>query len=236
MTNGMPKQRSLMRLFTGLAAVVVLVLVWDRWNGAFAVMSLCKHDGGERIFETTYTPGYLANETNYFCLGCVEAVGSRQFKYVDALVHFVPNGRFPSERYLRYSLGLKGHPDCETWSYRVGAKLSLRRAGVKDSECMRVNLLPTAPTGYALVNSRSKIVVRGAPIELNEWRVEKIGTRHVLARIRDYQFTSRLTALMDMSGHGGNPNETCLDIHEYAKTVGLLPTRVLGDRTKSPTH
>lgn len=226
------KPRSLKRLFIWITAAIVLVLVWDRWNGALAVMSLCKADGGEHVFETTHAPGYLVDETRYFCLRCIESIGSGPFEYADALVEFVPGKRFPSNSYLRYSLGPKGDPDCEAWSSQANAEILLRKAGVRENECVRVNLLPEKPSGYALVNSRTKLTVRGATVALNEWRIERTDTAHVLARIRDYQFTSTWTSLLDMSGHGGNADQKCMDGRDYVTKLGSLPERVLRDPLK----
>lgn len=236
MTREKAKPRSLKRLFIWITAAIVLVLVWDRWNGALAVMSLCKRDGGERIFETAYAPGYLLDETNYFCLGCFEAIGRHQFEYADARVEFVPKHRFPSNSYLRYSLGTKGDPECESWSTQVNAEILLREAGIKEHECVRVRMLSREPSGYALINTRSKIGVRGATIELNEWSIQRTDTGNVFARIRDYQFTSKLTAAMDMSGHGGNPNQNCMDLREYGQKVTTFGARVLRDQAKRSSN
>lgn len=223
------------RFFIWVGAVVAIALAWDRWNGAFAVSALCKRDGGEHILETAFASGYLVEDTqDYLCLSCIEMVGRRQFEYADALVRSIPRRQFPPNSYLRYSVGVKGGPDCEYWTSRPEVATLLREAGIAEHECVRITLLPGKPTGYALVNSRSKFSVRGAEIALNEWRVEEVQTNRVLANVRDYQFTSTLTAVMDMSGHGGNPESTCLTGDEYVNALANLRSRVLRDPAKRP--
>lgn len=235
MTAKTPKPRSLKKIGLWVAALMALVLLWDRWNGALAVMSLCKRDGGERIFETAHARGLLVEETDYFCWRCIELIGSRQFEYVDARVEYVPRRRFPYGSFLRYTVGAQGDPDCEEWTLQHNAAISLRRAGIKEEECVRIQLLPDKPDGYALVKSRSELTVRGATIGLDEWRIEQMDTALVLARVRDYYYTSRLAALSDMSGHGGDADETCMDSSEFVNRFRSLGARVLRDPAKQPT-
>jgi hypothetical protein len=236
MTVEQPKPRSLKKLMLWAAALTAILLLWDRWNGALAVRSLCERDGGERIVETAYAPGLLVVETNYFCGRCIELIGNRQFEYVDALVRFVPSRRFPPGSYLRYSVGAQGAADCETWPQPETAALSLRRAGIEENECVRVQLLPGKPAGYALVKSRSELTVRGATIEIYEWRIEQIGTARVLAHVREYYYTSKLHALLDMSGQGGSPDETCMKPGEFVEKFRSLAARVLRDPARQPTN
>lgn len=227
MTARPPKPRSLKTIGLWVAALAAVVLLWDRWNGALAVMSLCKRDGGERIFETASARGLLVEASNYLCLRCVALIGSRQFEYVDAFVAQVPSRRFPPGSYLRYTLGVQGAPDCETWPAKKTAATLLREAGIEEHECVRIHLLPGQPKGYALVNDRSELTVRGATIWRDEWRIEQTGAARVLARVRNYEYTSRWAAAFDMSGQGGNPDATCMNTTDFVQKFDSLAVRVL---------
>jgi hypothetical protein len=65
-------------------------------------------------------------------------------------------------------------------------------------------------------------------VGLYEWSIEATETGEVLARFRNYSFISRLAAVLDDSGGGGNPDASCVGAVEYGRTVSGLAKRVLG--------
>lgn len=48
-----------------------------------------------------------------------------------------------------------------------------------------------------------------------------------MAQVKDYQFTSKLTAMLDMSGHGGNPDQKCMAGGAYSGELRYLRSRAL---------
>jgi hypothetical protein len=71
--------------------------------------------------------------------------------------------------------------------------------------------------------------VDGLPIKASEWILVDSDGQHVLAQVRNYQFTSKLTAMLDMSGGGGNPDAMCMTAAQHSDSAPTLPLRVLRD-------
>jgi hypothetical protein len=182
-----------------LLAVVALSLVGcDKAKGIAAVKELCAKDGGERIFDTTYVAGYLTHDRrDYFCDVCIEQLGDRKFEYVDARVR-VGNG---SERFFRYTLGKLGDPRCESWSRKFDAPRLLRQLDIAEDECVIASELAGPPDGYTYARHGSRVDVGNQiQVVVDDWVLSDAKSGAVLARVRDYQFTSKLTSLLDMSG------------------------------------
>lgn len=198
----------------------------DKAKGVAAVEDLCAKDGGEHIYATAYAHGYLTDSRSYFCSSCIELLGNRKFEYIDARI------TGPGERdgkYFRYSLGAKGDADCEEWRDPQAERL-LMQLGIREGQCIVVTALPDMPKGYVYVRKGMRISVDAAiKVVLDEWRLSEIDSGTVVARIRDYQFTSKMSSMLDMSGHGGNPDATCMSADEKARSVTTLPERVLRD-------
>lgn len=192
--------RSYIRV-AALAMVALALAGCGRAAGIETVKELCAKDGGLRILSSTEVQGYLTDSKNYFCTGCVELLARRDFAYVDA--HVTDTGKAGGQ-YYRYSLGRAGDAACETWQSTAEAGRLLRDRGLKGDECIVVTELAERPVGLALTQRWSTLHHAGVEVRLNEWQLVDERTSTTLAQIKDYQFTSRLTALHDMSGHGGN--------------------------------
>jgi hypothetical protein len=219
-----------------LFACTVLLTGCDKTKGIETVEALCARDGGERIFDTVYVDGYFyESSSSDDCLDCRYALGTHGFEYVDLPVR--GDARFGrrlglAPGYYRYSLSKRGDSRCEVWNRLARAQELIKEAGVSEAECIAVSPLPSKPEGYSYRQTLRALMVDELPILVNEWSVQDTSSGTVLATIRDYQFTSKLTQMLDMSGHGGNADATCLDIGSYARSVTTLPTRVLRDPSK----
>jgi hypothetical protein len=69
-------------------------------------------------------------------------------------------------------------------------------------------------------------------VGLDEWSIEATETGEILARYRYYTFVSKLAAVLDASGGGGNPDASCGGLNEYGPIVTGLAKRVLGADSK----
>lgn len=215
---------------TMLAMVMPGLAGCDKARGIAAVKQLCEKDGGERIFDTTYVPGYATyNNRSHFCSACIELLGDRKFKYLDAEVD-MGNG---VKSFFRYSLGKSGDARCETWSRQLDAPRLLRELDIREDECVIASELAGPPDGYTYARHGSTVDIGDRiQVAVDNWEISHAKSGAVLARVRDYQFTSKMTSLLDMSGHGGNPDATCFDPGEKVRSVVTLPERVLRDESK----
>lgn len=206
-----------------LLALALALSGCDKARGVAAVKELCAKDGGERIFQTTYAAGYLTNDDSYFCRLCIELLGDRKFEYVDS--HHTGVGEYAG-RYFRYSLGKRGNETCEDWvGVPVEADRLLRQLDIQENECVVVAELPERPVGPALSQQWRTLVRDGVTVRLNEWTLTDERRGILLAQVKDYQFTSKLTAFLDMSGGGGNPDARCLDPGAYGSAVSKVQGR-----------
>lgn len=212
--------------------VMALSLVGcDKAKGIAAVEELCAQDGGERIFDTAYVAGYVTGNGggNYFCNSCIELLGDRKFEYLDAEVDIGTGAK----RLFRYSLGHADDPRCETWRQKSDAPRLLRQLDIREDECVIVTELAGPPNGYVYARRGSTVDVGNRlQVAVDHWEIWHAKSGTVLARVRDYQFTSKLTSLLDMSGHGGNPDATCFKPGAKARLTVTLPERVLRDSRK----
>lgn len=187
----------------------------------------CARDGGEQIFATTHADGYPRRHHEYFCWPCIETLAQRGFRYVD--VQTGPIGQV-ERNYFRYTLGSKGDVSCETWvGKKPDADRLMREVGVRDDECVVVATLSERPVEYVLAQQVTSVSNARTELWLNQWTVVDERSGQLLARVNDYQFTSKLSAALDMSGHGGNPDESCMKGTSYVRSVTTLATRVLHD-------
>jgi len=89
--------------------------------------------------------------------------------------------------------------------------------------------VPGRPVEHLLLQRAKDVPEAGIDLRLNQWTVVDERSGKLLAQVNDYLFVSRITALMDMSGHGGNADEKCMKGSTYGESVNTLATRVLGD-------
>lgn len=220
----------------GLILVLLLLptlyLTWDRWYGAHVVRSLCKKDGGERIFETANVRGFLINDHRYFCSACIRLLADRKFEYVDA--HVTELGKVTG--YFRYSLSNRSDDNCEDWSHPPEADRLLRQLGVKGTECVVVTTLTDRPIEPVLSQQWKTLSFQGVKVRLNQWTLIDERSERLLAQVNDYQFTSKLAALFDMSGHGGNADARCMKGNAYVNSVTTLASRVLTGNGRPATN
>ncbi len=165
-------------------------------------------------------------------------LGRHEFEYVDALVGKDRIGllRLPPG-YYRYSRSRVGDVRCDVWKRKPEIRRILRQAGFEDDECIAITPLSEAPGGYALRHSRisppTHRRIRTSAgfwprIGLDEWSIEATDTGEILAEFRNYSFTSKLAAVLDASGGGGNPDASCVGAVDYGLSVSGLAKRVLG--------
>jgi hypothetical protein len=210
--------RSCLRVAAAAIAVVALGGC-GKAAGVGAVKELCAKDGGLKILSPANVPGYLTEFDEYFCIGCVELLAGRHFDYADA--HVTDRGKAGGQ-YFRYSLGRAGDAACESWQSTPEAGRVLQELGIKGDECVVVTELPERPVGLTISQRWSTLRYDGVEVRLNQWQLTDERTGTMLAQIKDYQFTSRLTAMLDMSGHGGNPDARCLSQRDYLNAVQTL--------------
>jgi hypothetical protein len=204
----------------------------ERWHGMSMVRKLCARDGGEQIFATTRAEGYLRQSHRYFCGPCVAALAKRKFRYIDIQT---PDRSSAQDEYFRYTLAARGSDRCETWrGKQANAERLLREAGLREDECVVVTRLSERPVEHALLQRGQRLPQGWVVLGLNQWTVVDERSGELLARVNDYQFVARITALMDMSGHGGNADEKCLKGNSYVRSVSTLAERVLGNVDNNP--
>jgi len=223
---------------TVLLALLVGYLVWERHHGIQLVQRMCEKDGGLKIYRTVHARGYLSEGGDDQCYRCRYELGRGAFEYVDALVGKDRIGllRLPPG-YYRYSRSRVGDVRCDAWKRRPDIRFILTNEGFAEDECIAITPLSEAPGGYALRFTRTwpprhprltTSVGFWPRVGLYEWSIEATETGEVLARFRNYSFISRLAAVLDDSGGGGNPDASCVGAVEYGRTVSGLAKRVLG--------
>lgn len=232
------------RLRWGLLAATVLVvlvagyLLWERHHGIQLAQRMCEKDGGLKIYRTVHVRGYLSEGGDDECSRCMYQLGRHEFEYVDAFVgkDFIGSLLLPPG-YYRYSRSRVGDVRCDAWKRRPDIRFILTNAGFAEDECIAITPLSEAPGGYALRHTttlpprlqRLTTFVGFRPrVGVYEWSIEATETGEVLARFRNYSFISKLAAVLDDSGGGGNPDASCVGAVEYGRTVSGLAKRVLG--------
>ncbi len=228
----------------GLVAATLLVLllvgylVWERYYGIQLAQGMCEKDGGLTINRTVHAPGFLTEGGDDQCPRCMYVLGRHEFEYVDALVGKDRIGllRLPPG-YYRYSRSRVGDVRCDAWKRQPEIRRYLTQAGFADDECIAITPLSEAPGGYALRHTRTwpprheriRMSVGFWPrVGLDEWSIEATETGEILAKFRNHSFTSKLAAVLDASGGGGNPDASCVGAVEYGLTVSGLAKQVLG--------
>ena len=171
--------RSCLRVAAAAIAVVALGGC-GKAAGVGAVKELCAKDGGLKILSPANVPGYLAG---------------RHFDYADA--HVTDRGKAGGQ-YFRYSLGRAGDAACESWQSTPEAGRVLQELGVKGDECVVVTELPERPVGLTISQGWSTLRYDGVEVRLKQWQLTYERTGTMLAQIKDYQFTSRLSAMPRM--------------------------------------
>jgi hypothetical protein len=221
-----------------LVLLLVGYLVWERYYGMQLAQQMCEKDGGLKINRTVHARGYLSEGGDDECSRCMYQLGRHEFEYVDALVVKDRIGLLQlPPGYYRYSRSRVGDVRCDAWKRQPDTRFWLKNAGFADDECIAITPLSEAPGGYALRFTRTwpprhprltTSVGFWPRVGLDEWSIEATETGEVLARFRNYSFTSKLAAVLDASGGGGNPDASCVGAVEYGRTVSGLAKRVLG--------
>jgi hypothetical protein len=221
-----------------LLALLVGYLVWERHDGIQLAQRMCEKDGGLKIYRTVQARGYLSEDGDDQCARCMYVLGRHEFEYVDALVGKDRIGLLRlSPGYYRYSRSRVGDVRCDVWKRKPEIRRILRQAGFADDECIAITPLSEAPGGYALrytttlpprLQRLPAFLGFWPRVGLYEWSIEATETGEVLARYRYYSFISKLAAVLDDSGGGGNPDASCVGAVEYGLTGSELAKRVLG--------
>lgn len=221
-----------------LACIVFLLVcaslpAYDKARGTAVVGKLCAKDGGERIFATTFVDGYLDEAARADdCRECRDHLGRGEFRYVDIRVPddlVLVRTLLLGSGYYRFSLAAKGDSRCDIWTREPRAEQLFAASGISAENCIAIAPLQERPGGYSFTATKRDIVVDGVPIHVSERAVLETESREPLAVLRDYQFTARLSALLDMSGHGGNIDASCLDGTTFVRSARALAARTLRD-------
>ena len=221
-----------------LVLLLVGYLVWERHHGIQLAQRMCEKDGGLKIYRTVHVRGYLSEGGEDECSRCMYQLGRHEFEYVDAFVgkDYIGSLLLPPG-YYRYSRSRVGDVRCDAWKRQPDTRFWLKNAGFADDECIAITPLSEAPGGYALRHTRTwpprhervRMSVGFWPrVGLDEWSIEATDTGEILAEFRNYSFTSKLAAVLDASGGGGNPDASCGGLNEYGPIVTGLAKRVLG--------
>jgi len=233
----------------GLVAATVLLgllvgyLVWERHHGIQLAQRMCEKDGGLKIYRTVQARGYLLEGGSDQSLDdpstmAIYVLARHEFEYVDALVgkDYIERLRLPPG-YYRYTRSRVGDVRCDAWKRRPDMRFVLTNEGFAEDECIAITPLSEAPGGYALRFTRTlpprlqrltAFLGFWPRVGLYEWSIEATETGEVLARYRNYSFISKLAAVLDESGGGGNPDASCVGAVEYGLTGSELAKRVLG--------
>lgn len=205
----------------GLAvAAIVAGKQWNMVLGKAAVEKLCAYDGGLRINETTYVPGYLflvpsRPGADSDCLDCLSELGHHKFEYVDLYLpydertHQVPSSWVSDEvGYYRLSLSKLGDQRCDAFLKH----LSLRHLGLgfAPDECVAVEHLPMRPAGYVFsTRFRQYVDENGVEIGVDEAFIVHEPTDRTIASLRNYIFTSSFWLPWDEASKGGHQDASC---------------------------
>jgi len=223
----------------GLVAATLLVLLlagylaWERYYGIGVVERLCASDGGVAIFDTAYSNGFLTYDTSDTC--CFEELQRGDFAYLDIDLtqssSVVFSGLPPG--YYRFTLAELNDPRCDVWKRYSLYTLRAKTAGLPADRCVAVEALPGRPRGFAYSDRWTTVLGKyRTKLRLHEFTMSDTESGQVLARVRDYQFTSKLSSWPDMSDHGGNADAKCISTLDYSRTVRGLPSRVLRNPAK----
>jgi hypothetical protein len=204
----------------------------DKAKGVETAKRLCAKDGGEHIFDTTFVAGYIVAERGYFCRVCIDDLVNGRFEESFNEITTRPADSEASVAYYRYTLGRRGDPHCETWQRPPVPDWQLADVGITGDTCVIVETLEARPKAPAFKMEWIPFLDDGILIKLWQWTLTDRDGR-ILAHVKDYQFTHWLTAMLDASGGGGNPDAKCLGFADLDK-IHTLPFRVLRDAAKRP--
>lgn len=218
-----------------LAISIVPLGGCDKAAGIAAVKELCAKDGGETIYERTFVPGYLA-PGSVDCLAC-KALPKKEFEYIDV---FVEPGRGYREitgpGYYRYFVSSVGDRRCDFWEKDPQFLLTKSSWGFRSDQCLAVEPITVGISNYSWTRVQKAVPgPEGIEIGSDEFTIFQIEPHRVLARHKDYTYTSKLTRFLgSIEAGGANPDVHCSGrIGPWVNISGLLQ-RVLRDETKKP--
>ena len=177
-----------------LILAVMVLAVGTLPNGYLAVRTACKKDGGLRINETVFVPGYFYKGHANRCLTCEEDVLSERFDYVDANIRWT-HPLTDKKGLYRYSLATQGAPACKRWA-ESKEYASLRKKYASQTKCLV--LLPIEnPSPYVYEYRRIGVDGSfGTQLSLTELKISNVETSTTLATYRRYGYVSWLDDLL----------------------------------------
>ncbi len=233
----MTKRRMSRRSLIGVLLLLspLLYLTWDRFYGAYVVRQACARDGGVRIFARTHVNGFLNTISGPDgCMYCKEHLQSGEFESVDIYVASIAvylTGRL-EPGYYRLSLAPGGDQRC-AWMNRVRNMRDRSFGTTEETTCIAADILSSRPVEPTFSEVNSSFNRAGRTINSTDWIVTASDQSQVLARARDYQFTSIVSRLLDESGGGGNSDAKCMTSKQIGDVLRNLPARVLRSRDDS---
>lgn len=218
-----------------LAALTLPLTGCDKAAGIAAVNELCAKDGGEKIYESTFVAGYLEHYHLADCIACMGALPKNEFEYIDVFVEAGHGHReIAGPGYYRYFLSSVGDPRCDVWEKDPLFLRTKSSRGFRSDQCLAVEPITTGISNFSWTRDYKLISAPdGMKIGSDEFTIFQIEPHRVLARHKDYTYTSKLTRFFGTLGSGyANPDVRCGGrIGPWVNSPGLLQ-RVLRDETK----
>jgi hypothetical protein len=228
--------RSGSKAVLAIAALGVATLVgyfgYDSYAGKKLVRELCAKDGGLKIYETTYVPGFL-DETvrTRDCTSCFERLAKRQFEYVD--IHLP--ARTP--QYYRYSLAPAGDARCDYWSKNVDLKRWAqyqRNVGISEAQCVAVEPLAQMPNEYVYARVTGEVPnARAHVLEMEYYSIRHSASGLVIAEYRNYWFYEKVGYLYAIDAGKPGAAATCASSKRRVDDISSLLDRALRDLAKA---
>jgi hypothetical protein len=233
----------MVRQYGHFASLVILAVTalgfagCDKPRGIAAVKELCAKDGGLRVDDTVFVDGYLAPEGTPRCIPCRDYLPKRLFEYVET---YLPDGSGylgdSGPGYYRYTLSTIGDVRCEGSERDPIFRQAKASWGFRENECLAVERLPDRISQFSWKRQQDTLRIDGdIEIARYDFVVFEIDSHRVLARHRDYAFTSKTARFFGSIAAGGaNPDLRCHGIGPWSDVRGLLQ-QVLRDPSKKDT-
>ncbi len=198
---------SLKGFFVLLLTSPIWFLIIDRFYGVYVAKRMCRDDGGETMFASTYVGGYLrsAEMIGAYCVDCMTALPAHKFEFID--VYLPTRGHIPGMKepgFYRYTLSTVDDPRCDVWENNQQYKGVKHSYPFKADECLAVERLTGPASNYSWKQVGTRIPIVGGLffIGRRDTIVYEVDSARVLSRTREYSYQSRTTWLIETASTG----------------------------------
>lgn len=213
-------------LATVLIAVVGLIsaAAWDRHRGAAYVSEQCAKDGGEKIYESVFTDGYLSSSRSADCIECKDYLPKKLFEYIE--IHVDERGAIagiPGPGNYQYTVSEIGDPRCSAFETSQLFRQTKQSWGFTENQCLAVEQLgePVAKYGWAAKGEWSNPGRLEGLRGKAEFVVYEIATQKVLGKHVDYFYTTWVSRFFGLFAGSANPDFACTR-SPWVDSTGLL--------------